>query len=51
VWVRPSDYGRRKKRGERVLVRLIRYTLEDPNRPGHHIEHWNYNGLMDTFSL
>jgi len=37
VWVRPSDYGGRKKRGERVLVRLIRYTLEDPNRPGHRI--------------
>lgn len=38
VGVRPSQYERRK-RGERVLVRLICYTLEDPNRPGHHIEH------------
>ena len=46
VWVRPSDYGRRK-RGERVLVRLIRYTLEDPNRPGHRIEHRLITSLLD----
>lgn len=46
VWVRPSDYGRRK-RGERVLVRLIRYTLEDPNRPGHRVEHRLITSLLD----
>ena len=46
VWVRPSEYERRK-RGERVLVRLIRYTLEDPNRPGHHIEHRLITSLVD----
>jgi hypothetical protein len=46
VWVRPSEYERRK-RGERVLVRLICYTLEDPNRPGHHIEHRLITSLVD----
>jgi hypothetical protein len=46
VWVRPSDYGRRK-RGERVLVRLIGYTLEDPNRPGHRVEHRLITSLLD----
>lgn len=46
VWVRPSDYGRRK-RGERVLVRLIRYTLEDANRAGHRIEHRLITSLLD----
>ena len=47
VWVRPSDYERRK-RGERVLVRLIRYTLEDPNRPGHRVEHRLITSLLDS---
>jgi hypothetical protein len=47
VWVRPANYGRRKKRGERVLVRLIRYTLEDPNRPGHRMEHRLITSLLD----
>ena len=47
VWVRPSNYGRRKKRGERVLVRLIRYTIEDANRPGHRIEHRLITSLLD----
>lgn len=46
VWMRPSDYGRRK-RGERVLVRLIRYTIDDPNRPGHRIEHRLITSLLD----
>jgi hypothetical protein len=46
VWVRPSEYGRRK-RGERVLMRLIRYTLEDPNRPGHRVEHRLITSLVD----
>jgi hypothetical protein len=30
----PSEYGRRK-RGERVLVRIITYTITDRNLPGH----------------
>jgi hypothetical protein len=38
VCLRPADY-RRRKRGERILIRLIRYTLKDPNHPGHRIEH------------
>jgi Transposase DDE domain/Insertion element 4 transposase N-terminal len=46
VWVRPANYGRRK-RGERVLMRLIRYTLEDPNRPGHRLEHRLITSLVD----
>jgi hypothetical protein len=46
VWVRPANYGRRK-RGERVLMRLIRYTLEDPNRPGHRVEHRLITSLLD----
>jgi Transposase DDE domain len=46
VWVRPANYGRRK-RGERVLVRLIRYTLEDPKRPGHRVEHRLITSLLD----
>jgi Insertion element 4 transposase N-terminal/Transposase DDE domain len=47
VWVRPADYGRRNKRGERVLMRLIRYTLQDPNRPGHRLEHRLITSLLD----
>jgi hypothetical protein len=46
VWVRPANYGRRK-RGERVLVRLIRFTLEDPKRPGHRVEHRLITSLLD----
>lgn len=46
VWVRPAEYGRRK-RGERVLMRLIRYTLDDPNRPGHRVEHRLITSLVD----
>ena len=46
VWVRPSEYARRK-RGERVLMRLIRYTLDDPNRPGHRVEHRLITSLLD----
>ena len=45
VGVRPSNYGRRK-RGERVLMRLIRYTIEDPNRPGHRVEHRLITSLL-----
>jgi len=46
VWLRPSEYGR-SKRGERLLMRLIRYTLEDPNRPGHRVEHRLITSLLD----
>lgn len=46
VWLKPSGYGRRR-RGERVLVRLLRYTLEDENRPGHRAEHRLITSLLD----
>jgi hypothetical protein len=34
AYLYPSDYGRRK-RGERVLVRVISYTITDPALPGY----------------
>src|SRR6266498_817978 len=34
AYLYPSEYGRRK-RGERVLVRVITYTITDPNLPGY----------------
>lgn len=46
AWLKPSEYGRRK-RGERILVRLIRYTLDDENRPGHRVEHRLITSLLD----
>jgi hypothetical protein len=33
AYLQPSDYQRRKK-GERLLVRVIAYTITDPNLPG-----------------
>ncbi len=35
---RPGDH-RRRRRGETALVRRIRYTLDDPARPGHGAAH------------
>lgn len=46
IHLRPSEYGRRVQ-GERILVRLIRYTLDDPNRPGHRVEHRLITSLVD----
>lgn len=46
VRLRPSDYQRRQA-GEQVLVRLIRYTLDDPPRPGHQTEHRLITSLLD----
>jgi hypothetical protein len=34
AYIYPSDY-QRKKRGEHLLVRVIEYTIDDPNRNGH----------------
>jgi transposase IS4-like protein/DDE family transposase len=34
AYISPSDYHR-KKSGERLLVRVIEYTIDDPERPGH----------------
>jgi len=46
VRLRPGDY-RRRRRGETVLVRLIRYTLDDPARPGHGVEHRLVTSLLN----
>jgi hypothetical protein len=46
VRLRPGDY-RRRRRGEVVLVRLIRYTLDDPARPGHGVEHRLVTSLLN----
>jgi len=37
-YIYPSDYQRRKA-GERLLVRIIEYELDDPDRPGHGEHH------------
>jgi hypothetical protein len=46
VRLRPSD-GKRRRRGEHVVLRLICYTLDDPNRPGHRQEHRLITSLLD----
>jgi len=38
AYLYPSDY-RRRKRGERVLVRIITYTISDPALPGYGLTH------------
>ena len=46
VRLRPGEYQRRR-RGDTVLVRLIRYTLDDPPRPGHGAEHRLVTSLLN----
>jgi hypothetical protein len=46
AWISPSDY-QRKKRGERLLIRVITYTIDDPNRPGHGEIHRLGTSLLD----
>jgi hypothetical protein len=46
VRLRPSD-PKRRRQGEQILVRLIRYTLDDPNRPGHGEEHRLITSLLN----
>ncbi len=46
VRLRPFDHPRRY-RGAHVVVRLIRYTLDDPPRPGHRVEHRLVTSLLD----
>jgi Insertion element 4 transposase N-terminal/Transposase DDE domain len=46
AYLRPSDYQRRKK-GERLLVRVIEYTLTDPNLPGWGETHRLVTTLLD----
>ena len=43
---RPADHPRRY-RGVHVVVRLVRYTLDDPQRPGHRVEHRLVTPLRD----
>lgn len=47
TYIRPSDHHRRK-RGERLLVRVIEYILTDPNRPGYNEKHRLMTSLLDT---
>jgi hypothetical protein len=45
VWLRPG--APRRRPGERLLVRLIRYTLTDPARPGYQEIHRLVTTLLD----
>jgi len=46
VALRPG-WMRHRRRGDQVVARLIRYTLDDPRRPGHWIEHRLVTTLLD----
>lgn len=46
AYLQPSDYQRRKK-GERLLVRVIEYTITDPNLPGWGETHRLVTTLLD----
>ena len=46
AYIYPSDY-KRKKQGEHLLVRVIDYTINDPNRPGHAERHRLITSLLD----
>jgi hypothetical protein len=46
AYIRPSEYQRRK-RGERLLVRVIEYTIDDPGRPRHGEHHRLITSLLD----
>jgi hypothetical protein len=46
AYLRPIDYQRRKQ-GEHILVRVIEYTLTDPNLPGYGEIHRLVTTLLD----
>jgi len=46
AYLYPADY-QRKKRGEHLLVRVIEYTIDDPNRSGHGELHRLITSLLD----
>ena len=46
AWIYPSEY-QRKKRGEHLLVRIIKYTIDDPNRSGYGVIHRLMTSLLD----
>lgn len=45
VRLRPFAGQRRRERG--ITLRLVRYTLDDPARPGHRLEHRLVTSLLD----
>jgi hypothetical protein len=45
--IKPDNHGR-VWRGERLLVRIIEYTLTDPNRPGYGQVHRLMTSLLDA---
>lgn len=45
--IHPAD-GRRRRRGEHQLVRIIEYTLTDPNRPGYGETHRIMTSLLNA---
>lgn len=47
TYLQPAEYGRRK-RGERLLVRVIEYTIDDPHRTGHGQRHRLVTSLLDA---
>ena len=46
AFLRPSDYARRKA-GERLLVRVVEYTIDDPTLPGYGERHVLITSLLD----
>jgi len=46
AYIYPADY-QRKKRGEHLWVRVIEYTIDDPNRAGHRERHRLITSLLD----
>ena len=46
AYLQPTDYQRRKA-GERLLVRVIEYTITDPNLPGYGETHRLVTTLLD----
>jgi Insertion element 4 transposase N-terminal/Transposase DDE domain len=46
AYLQPTDYHRRKA-GERLLVRVIEYTITDPNLPGYGETHRLVTTLLD----
>lgn len=44
--IKPSEKARRR-RGERLLVRVIEYTINDPARTGHHERHRLITSLLN----
>lgn len=46
AYIYPEDY-RRKKAGERILVRVIDYTITDPKRSGYGLTHRLITSLLE----